>query len=406
MVYLQEIVAVVTVFGLLIGMALAVGSLIWRYQKRRSIGERLKRHFKPIEICDVSVTERQFPLAIRADLQQALHDFIGQARVCLFTGMQTEGGLGGVDFSTLLDENQHAFGAQSLTGPPQYEQIDVGEKEPVHALLNGLWLLSKGESRFAILYAPRADFGECGVVQRVRVQIAASHDESGDCVAQDFFRMLEAGVLNSANYRGKTLSLEQDRSYYGQSSGVKVNRIGLINREQVVLPRKTQDLLDRNVVEFVKHRLSLGRLQMTTKKGLLFYGPPGAGKTHTIRYLAGALKDHTTFLVAAEQVSLLSEYTTLARLLQPSIVVIEDVDLIARDREEMRDPGEELLLNKLLNEMDGLKEDCQILFILTSNRPDKLESALAARPGRIDQAIEFPLPDAESRRKARASLLE
>jgi ATP-dependent 26S proteasome regulatory subunit len=57
------------------------------------------------------------------------------------------------------------------------------------------------------------------------------------------------------------------------------------------------------------------------------------------------------------------------------------------------------LLNKLLNEMDGLKEDCEILFILTTNRPHELEAALAARPGRIDQAIEFPLPDAEGRTK-------
>jgi len=90
---------------------------------------------------------------------------------------------------------------------------------------------------------------------------------------------------------------------------------------------------------------------------------------------------------------------TLARLLQPSVVVIEDVDLIARERTEMDSPCQESLLNKLLNEMDGLKEEAEILFILTTNRPTKLERALAARPGRIDQAIEFPLPDEQCRDK-------
>lgn len=90
---------------------------------------------------------------------------------------------------------------------------------------------------------------------------------------------------------------------------------------------------------------------------------------------------------------------TLARLLQPSIVVIEDVDLIARDRSKMNSPCEEVLLNKLLNEMDGLKEEADILFVLTTNRPEALEAALASRPGRIDQAIEFPLPDDDGRRK-------
>jgi len=91
--------------------------------------------------------------------------------------------------------------------------------------------------------------------------------------------------------------------------------------------------------------------------------------------------------------------TSLARLLQPTLVVIEDVDLIARDREEMGSPCEESLLNKLLNEMDGLKEDADILFVLTTNRPEQLEIALAGRPGRIDQAIEIPLPDSAGREK-------
>jgi ATP-dependent 26S proteasome regulatory subunit len=79
--------------------------------------------------------------------------------------------------------------------------------------------------------------------------------------------------------------------------------------------------------------------------------------------------------------------------------VIEDVDLIARERTHMHGPGEEILLNKLLNEMDGLREDAEVLFILTTNRPDQIEPALISRPGRIDQAIEFPLPDEEGRSK-------
>ena len=55
--------------------------------------------------------------------------------------------------------------------------------------------------------------------------------------------------------------------------------------------------------------------------------------------------------------------------------------------------------NKLLNEMDGLKEDADILFVLTTNRPEQLEGALANRPGRVDQAIEIPLPDDDGRSK-------
>jgi ATP-dependent 26S proteasome regulatory subunit len=89
---------------------------------------------------------------------------------------------------------------------------------------------------------------------------------------------------------------------------------------------------------------------------------------------------------------------TLARLLQPSIVVMEDVDLIAAERSELN-TCEEALMNRLLNEMDGLREEADVLFILTTNRPESLEAALSSRPGRVDQAIEFPLPDDAGRAK-------
>ncbi len=110
------------------------------------------------------------------------------------------------------------------------------------------------------------------------------------------------------------------------------------------------------------------------------------------------MPEHTTLIITAEQIGLLDAYMNLARLLQPTMVVIEDVDLIASDRDDMG-PCEESMLNGLLNEMDGLKEDADILFVLTTNRPEQLEGALAGRPGRIDQAIEVPLPDDLGRKK-------
>ncbi len=137
---------------------------------------------------------------------------------------------------------------------------------------------------------------------------------------------------------------------------------------------------------------------MPTQKGVLFYGPPGTGKTHTIHFLIGALEGHTTLLMTAEQMGSLEEYMALARLLAPSLIVMEDVDLIGRDRNQL-DVGPQSLLNRLLNEMDGLRADAEIMFLMTTNRPEALEQALASRPGRVDQAIEFPLPDEAGRRK-------
>jgi ATP-dependent 26S proteasome regulatory subunit len=76
------------------------------------------------------------------------------------------------------------------------------------------------------------------------------------------------------------------------------------------------------------------------------------------------------------------------------MVVMEDVDLVALDRDEY---GSNVLLFELLNEMDGMQSDLDVVFLLTTNRADRLEPALAARPGRVDLAVELPLPDAQGR---------
>lgn len=395
----KEILSGVGVLLAFVAVLAIGGSIFWGRRSRRLLPQLLRRHFSPVSLDEVTVTERQFPTHIRADLQHAIDGFLSSVTVCSFHGIQAEAtGLGGVDFTSLLDERFIDLTGATKIGPPQYEQIDIGEDEPIQTLKNGLWLLQKGPIKFAMLYAPLSEFDACGVSRRVRFQVVTSCDEESASVARDLFKHLESEVLNAKCYRGKVLSLEQGDYYSGQASGVKVHRLSKVDRDQVVLPRTTLDLLDRNVIQFVQLRHGLGQFHMATKKGLLFYGPPGTGKTHTIRYLAGALEGHTTLLISAEQVGLLSEYMTLARLLQPSIVVIEDVDLIARERTQMQTPGTELLLNKLLNEMDGLREDSEIIFVLTTNRPEELESALASRPGRIDQAIEFPLPDSDGRR--------
>jgi ATP-dependent 26S proteasome regulatory subunit len=231
------------------------------------------------------------------------------------------------------------------------------------------------------------------------VEIAVAAGEQGVKFSQDFFRQLEQAISEGRSYRGRIISLEAHHHIMGGGSSVKVHRLAKVNREDVILPEATLATLDRNVAGFMAAREALKSMRFQARKGLLFYGPPGTGKTHTIHYLASQLPNHTTLLVTAEQVGLIGEYFRLARFLQPSLMVIEDVDLIARERTQMRTPGEEVLLNRILNEMDGLQEDSEVLFILTTNRPDQIEPALVSRPGRIDQAIEFPLPDEEGRTK-------
>lgn len=88
----------------------------------------------------------------------------------------------------------------------------------------------------------------------------------------------------------------------------------------------------------------------------------------------------------------------MARILEPATIILEDVDLIGTRRDHQMVDANALLF-ELLNQMDGLADDADVLFVLTTNRPDVLEAALAARPGRIDQAISVPPPDEDCRRR-------
>jgi hypothetical protein len=239
-----------------------------------------------------------------------------------------------------------------------------------------------------------------GVANGVQVEIAVAGGERGLQLSTTFMQDIETRAAAGKTYRGRVLSLDYGTQYSGRGGGaVRVHRLHPVKREEVILPESTLQLLERNITGFVAMRDRLRRMGLPARKGVLFHGKPGTGKTHTIHYLATQLREHTTLLITAEQVILMEQYFQLARFLQPSMIIIEDVDLIARARDHVGSTGQEMLLNKLLNEMDGLREDADVLFILTTNRPDQLEPALASRPGRIDQAIEFPLPDEDGRSK-------
>jgi len=105
----------------------------------------------------------------------------------------------------------------------------------------------------------------------------------------------------------------------------------------------------------------------------------------------------TVIVISGRALGRIREACSVARTLQPAIIVVADVDLIAEQREAR--PGEHPLLFQLLNEMDGLNSAADVTFLLTTNRADLLEPALAARPGRVDLAVELPLTDADARRQ-------
>lgn len=124
---------------------------------------------------------------------------------------------------------------------------------------------------------------------------------------------------------------------------------------------------------------------------------PGTGKTHTSRYLVARMHGYTRLLLTGRSLHAVGSAAELARELEPAVIVLEDVDLVAEDRSFGQ--GSSPVLFDLLDAMDGASPDAYLLFVLTTNRADLLEPALAARPGRVDVAVEIGLPDSDARRR-------
>jgi SpoVK/Ycf46/Vps4 family AAA+-type ATPase len=191
-------------------------------------------------------------------------------------------------------------------------------------------------------------------------------------------------------FRGKIISLDP-------SGAATFHTVPGVARDAVVLPEGTLDRFEQHAIGITERATELQRAGRHLKRGILLHGPPGTGKTLTVNYLLSATPGRTTILLTGTGLGMIGPAFALARQLAPSTVVLEDVDLVAHER--TLPGGGQGVLFELLNELEGIAEDADLLAVLTTNRPDVVEPALAARPGRVDLALETSLPDDEGRRR-------
>ena len=257
------------------------------------------------------------------------------------------------------------------------------------AVRAGLYLVQDDDSRAAVLLlGADPEYGR----PSTQVQVVADRPGAANAIATEVRRL----ALEHNVFRGQVISFGGDM--FGERQSVlQFHSRPTVTADDVILPSATLEMVRRQVVGVAQHRERLLAAGQHLKRGLLLYGPPGVGKTHTVRYLISELDDLTIVELSGDALRLISMACSVARTLQPAMIVVEDVDLIAEDRGQY--PGQHPLLFQLLNEMDGLAQDADVVFLLTTNRADLLEPALAARPGRVDQAVLLELPDAEGRRR-------
>ncbi|KAM1737120.1 hypothetical protein ACFX12_015395 [Malus domestica] len=157
----------------------------------------------------------------------------------------------------------------------------------------------------------------------------------------------------------------------------------------------------------VEHPEMFEKFGMSPSKGVLFYGPPGCGKTLLAKAIASECQANFISIKGPELLTMwfgeseanVREIFDKARQSAPCVLFFDELDSIATQRgNSVGDAGGagDRVLNQLLTEMDGMNAKKTVFIIGATNRPDIIDPALL-RPGRLDQLIYIPLPDEASR---------
>jgi cell division protease FtsH len=341
----------------------------------------------------VPAVSGSWPTYEHVNLQAGLDAWLaGPGRRCEVLGIT--GAMRGMDYGIgllIADPGRHGLGAGGVAtialpaGPGGVTR---------RCVQHGLYLVDDNGARLALLLHGR----EQGPYAEVILDVAGADADRITSVLEEIRRL----VSERSVFRGQVIAVGAwlEPKLGGQVPVTFLDRPA-VRRSDVILPDGVLEAIERQVLGVARHA---GRLQASgqhLKRGVLLHGAPGTGKTHTVRYLLGQMNAVTAIILAGPALSRIREACSVARALQPSVVVVEDVDLIGEERLPRMGPviGHHPLLFQLLSEMDGLDSDIDVTFLLTTNRPEILEPALAARPGRVDLAAELPLPDAAARRR-------
>eukprot|EP00299_Pterocystis_sp_00344_P010437 c4662_g1_i1.p1 GENE.c4662_g1_i1~~c4662_g1_i1.p1 ORF type:complete len:809 (-),score=210.60 c4662_g1_i1:80-2461(-) len=157
----------------------------------------------------------------------------------------------------------------------------------------------------------------------------------------------------------------------------------------------------------VEHPEKFEKFGMAPSRGVLFYGPPGCGKTLLAKAIANECQANFISIKGPELLTMwfgesesnIRDVFDKARGAAPCVLFFDELDSIARARGGSNgDAGGagDRVINQLLTEMDGMNSKKTVFIIGATNRPDVLDPAII-RPGRLDQLVYIPLPDLKSR---------
>jgi len=207
-------------------------------------------------------------------------------------------------------------------------------------------------------------------------------------MAEDF---LDAVCEWSCEVRGEILvfhdgEFEKDRQLF--------ESIKSTSFDNLVLTNSLKEQIQNDFKQFFNSREFYEQYRIPWKRGAIFIGPPGNGKTHTVKALVNQLSTPCLYIrsfkseYGTEQDNM-AEVFRRARMTTPCLIVFEDLDSMIDNKNRAF----------FLNELDGFESNTGVVVLATTNHPEKLDASILDRPSRFDRKYYFQLP-AESERLA------
>ena len=214
--------------------------------------------------------------------------------------------------------------------------------------------------------------------------------------------------LNTVGRNMNIVNMNKPSNFFGINNNIKLNEI----KTNVTFSDwgGSEEVLNEcyEIVSYLKNASNYKNIGAEIPRGILLDGPPGTGKTLLAKAIATDSNSSFISVSGSEFVEMFVGVGAMrirslfeqARDNKPCIIFIDEIDAIGKQRGQsgvFTNDEREQTLNQLLVEMDGFKENNDIIVIAATNRKDILDQALL-RPGRFDRSITIPLPDRKSRR--------
>ena len=163
--------------------------------------------------------------------------------------------------------------------------------------------------------------------------------------------------------------------------------------DDLILTGQMKESIRSEFKQFLDSEERYGQLNISWRRGALFIGPPGNGKTHCVRALVKDLGVPILYVQSLSHNRFTSEQLwqqvfQRARKLRPCVLVLEDLDSLVNDGNR----------SFFLNQLDGFEQNHGMIILATTNHPEQIDTAIVDRPSRFDRKYHFDLPATNERR--------